>query len=118
MNSNKKDKENTQFIEFFDELLEFFEEFDGLKVIHPKYLAMPDILFVFRWVPYYLSLKKTMEKYDIWEPEDERRIERLRNALKELEDYEIFLIRHEGVLRVGREIREARRSRQHKEEVG
>ena len=34
MNSNKKDKENTQFIEFFDELLEFFEEFDKENILN------------------------------------------------------------------------------------
>lgn len=38
------------------------ELFDGLNVIHPRYLAFPPALWSLRWVPYLAMLKKNLRK--------------------------------------------------------
>jgi glycosyltransferase involved in cell wall biosynthesis len=49
--------------------IKYHEEFDGLSVTHPRYLALPNLLFSYRWLPYYITLKNLFKvrkyKYDI-----------------------------------------------------
>lgn len=37
------------------------ENFEGLDVLHPRYLTLPKKLFFFRWMFYYLQVKKNIE---------------------------------------------------------
>ncbi len=47
----------------------FLEYFKGLKVWHPRYLALPEILWHWRWFPYFKMIRKTfhnsISEYDI-----------------------------------------------------
>src|SRR5947209_19519878 len=41
-----------------------FEEVRGLKIHHPRYLALPSFQFGRRWLPYYLSLNRFLKGQD------------------------------------------------------
>src|SRR5207237_9518107 len=41
-----------------------FEEVRGLKIYHPRYLALPNFQFGRRWIPYYLSLNRFLKGTD------------------------------------------------------
>ena len=39
------------------------EVFEGLNLLHPRYLRLPKFLYSFRWLPYYLQVKKHIKQH-------------------------------------------------------
>jgi len=46
-------------------LPDYVEEYHDLPVIHPRYLALPDVFWQIRWIPYYLVLERLWSSKDI-----------------------------------------------------
>lgn len=38
------------------------DELEGLRIYHPRYLALPEMLFYHRWRPYYHALRSTLDR--------------------------------------------------------